>query len=166
MQDSSQDFTSEATPGQFDIIPDGYELTEWDPNYPNDVYDPFTKAIARSLATGCLVSYHGLTGDLTQVNFSSIRSGTLDEREMWKMVQGWYIQAAKEPVFEWWLARALINDADLKLLPYSKFDKFNSPSVFRATLGLGRPAQRCPGRERVGRAWYEIAGADHSRARP
>lgn len=128
--DASQDFTSEATPGQFDIIPDGYELTEWDPNYPNDVYDPFTKAIARSLATGCLVSYHGLTGDLTQVNFSSIRSGTLDEREMWKMVQGWYIQAAKEPIFEWWLARAMINDSDLRKLPYAKFDKFNAPVFF------------------------------------
>jgi lambda family phage portal protein len=127
---ASQDFTSEATPGQFDIIPDGYELTEWDPNYPNDVYDPFTKAIARALATGCLVSYHGLTGDLTQVNFSSIRSGTIDEREMWKMVQGWYIQAAKEPIFEYWLARAMMNDADLRQLPYAKFDKFNSPVYF------------------------------------
>ncbi len=122
-----QDFVSEAAPGQFDVIPDGYELKDWNPDYPNAVYDPFTKAIARTLATGLLVSYHGLTGDLTQVNFSSIRSGTLDEREMWKTVQGWYIESCKVPVFEWWLARALLYDADLRALPYAKFDKFNAP---------------------------------------
>jgi lambda family phage portal protein len=125
-----QEFTSEAAPGQFEVIPDGYELTEWDPNYPSDAYGPFTKAIARALATGCLVSYHGLTGDLTEVNFSSIRSGTLDEREMWKQMQGWFIQSCKEPVFEWWLARALVYDSDLKALPFAKFDKFNKPVFF------------------------------------
>ncbi|MCG2600564.1 MAG: phage portal protein [Achromobacter sp.] len=125
-----QDFTSEAAPGQFDVIPDGYELQEWDPEYPHAVYDPFVKAIARTLSTGLLVSYHGLTGDLTQVNFSSIRSGTLDEREMWKQLQGWYIETVKEPVFSWWLAHALIADPALRRLPFAKFDKFNSPVFF------------------------------------
>lgn len=126
----NRDFTSEAAPGQFDVIPDGYELQEWNPDYPHAVYDPFVKAIARTLSTGLLVSYHGLTGDLTQVNFSSIRSGTLDEREMWKQLQGWYIETVKEPVFSWWLARALIADPALRRLPFAKFDKFNSPVFF------------------------------------
>jgi len=125
-----QDFISEAAPGQFDVIPDGYELTEWNPDYPHANYDPFVKAIARTIATGCLVSYHGLTGDLTQVNFSSIRSGTLDEREMWKQMQGWYIETFKVTVFEWWLSRAMLFDADLRRLPYSQFDKFNAPVFF------------------------------------
>ncbi len=128
--DGSQDFISEAAPGQFDVIPDGYELAEWDPDYPHANYDPFVKAISRSIATGCLVSYHGLTGDLTQVNFSSIRAGTLDEREMWKVLQGLYIESVKVPVYEWWLARALIYDRDLSRLPYSQFDKFNAPMFF------------------------------------
>lgn len=126
----SQEFTTAAEPGQFDVIPDGYELTEWDPDYPHANYDSFVKAVARALATGCLVSYHGLTGDLTDVNFSSIRSGTLDEREMWKHLQGWFIRSWKEPAFEWWLARAMLFDSDLKRLPYAKFDKFNAPAFF------------------------------------
>jgi lambda family phage portal protein len=128
--DQSQDFISEAAPGQFDVIPDGYELTEWDPDYPHANYDPFIKAVSRTIATGCLVSYHGLTGDLTQVNFSSIRAGTLDEREMWKQLQGWYIEAVKVPIYEWWLARALIFDPELRRLPFSQFDKFNAPMFF------------------------------------
>lgn len=121
------DFITEATPGEFGIIPDGYEFKDWSPEYPTATYDPFVKAIARALATGCLVSYHGLTGDLTQVNFSSIRAGTLDEREMWKQVQSFYIDSCKRPVFEWWLGRALVYDQDLRALPYAKFEKFNAP---------------------------------------
>jgi lambda family phage portal protein len=121
------DFITEAAPGSFDIIPEGYELTEWSPDYPNAVYDPFTKAVLRRISTGLLTSYHTLSGDLTDVNFSSIRSGTLDERELWKMLQGWYVSAAKEAIVEKWLARALLFDAELKRLPYAKFEKFNSP---------------------------------------
>jgi len=128
--DSGQDFISEAAPGQFDVIPDGYELAEWNPDYPHANYEPFVKALSRTIATGCLVSYHGLTGDLTQVNYSSIRAGTLDEREMWKQIQGWYIETVKVPVFEWWLARALIYDRDLRRLPFAQFDKFNAPTFF------------------------------------
>lgn len=123
------DFVSEATPGTFDIVPDGYELKEYDPTYPNEVYDPFTKNVLRRLSTGLLVSYHGLSGDLSNVNFSSIRSGTLDEREMWKMLQAFYIES-KELVFGRWLARAMVKDADLRRLPYSQFDRFNMPVYF------------------------------------
>lgn len=137
----AQDFTSEASPGQIDVVPEGYAFQGWDPDYPHAVYDPFVKAIARTLATGLLVSYHGLTGDLTQVNFSSIRSGTLDEREMWKQLQSWYIETVKVPVFEWWLARALVNDPALRLLPFAKFDKFNRPVFFARRWDWVDPAK-------------------------
>jgi len=125
--DGTSDFVNHVEPGQFEVIPDGYELQEWDPQYPSDVYDKFVKAVARRMAMGLLVSAPSLTGDLTDVNFSSIRAGTLDEREMWKVLQGWYIAACKERVFEAWLTRAMLTDVDLKGLPYGKFDKFNSP---------------------------------------
>ena len=125
-----QEFSREVTPGGIDVIPDGYEFQSWNPAYPSNTYDPFVKSIARALATGCLVSYHGMTGDLSEVNFSSIRQGELSEREMWKAVQGWFIDALKAPVFTWWLARALATDVDLKSLPYTKFDKFNAAVFF------------------------------------
>lgn len=79
------------------------------------------------IATGLLVSYHGLTGDLTQVSFSSIRAGTLDDREVWKVLQDGFIACVKKPVFSWWLARAMVYDSALKTLPFAKFDKFNAP---------------------------------------
>lgn len=128
--DGEQDepvFTTEVTPGQFDVIPPGYDFQEFNPDYPSAVYDPFTTAVVRKMAVGTgLVSHHSISGDLTDVNFSSIRSGTLDEREAWKVLQGLFIQF-KIQIFEFWLARAMVNDADLRSLPYAKFDKFNAP---------------------------------------
>jgi lambda family phage portal protein len=120
------DFVTEAAPGTFDIVPDGYELKEYNPTYPNELYDPFVKAVLRRQSVAFGVSYHSLSGDLTSVSFSSIRSGTLDEREMWKMLQGLYIEF-KEQIVGWWLARAMLFDAELIRLPFTKFDKFNCP---------------------------------------
>jgi lambda family phage portal protein len=54
------------------------------------------------------VLYNNLANDLEHVNFSSIRQGTLDEREHWKEMQQWLIETLIEPVFETWLPRALL----------------------------------------------------------
>lgn len=125
--DGAGDFITEATPGEFSILPDGYSFEEWNPSYPSENYGPFTKTVQRRMAVGWGVSAHSLTGDLTDVNFSSIRSGTLDEREVWKFVQGWYAAICKKNVFEFWLSRAMLRDPELIGLPYAKFDKFNAP---------------------------------------
>lgn len=127
--DGQPEFVQSAEPGSFEMLPDGWDLANWDPEYPNGIYEQFHKAVLRRTAAGTLVSYHSLSGDLTDVNFSSIRSGTLDEREMWKTIQGWYAGTAKVWIFEQWLARALINDSALieAKLPFAKFEKFNAP---------------------------------------
>jgi lambda family phage portal protein len=124
---SGNDFITEVAPGTFDLIPDGYELASYNPQYPNEVFDPFTKAVARRLSTGLLTSYHSVTGDLTGVNYSSIRAGTLDDRDMWKLLQGWFIADFREALTTRWLARAMMFDPELKALPQDKFDKFNAP---------------------------------------
>ncbi len=121
------EFITSAEPGEFSVIPDGYQFENFNPDYPNGVYEPFSKSVQRRMSAGLLVSYHGLTGDLREVNFSSIRQGTLDEREIWMLLQSWYIETVKEPVFTWWLGHAMVRDAELSRLPPSKFDKFNRP---------------------------------------
>lgn len=125
--DESRDFITSAEPGEFAVLPDGYQFENFNPEYPNGVYEPFSKSVQRRMSTGLLVSYHGLTGDLRDVNFSSIRQGTLDEREIWMLLQSWYIESAKEANFSWWLGHAMLRDPDLQRLPQTKFDKFNAP---------------------------------------
>jgi len=55
------------------------------------------------------VSYNTLANDLEGVNFSSIRQGVLEDREVWKVLQAWMIDVFNKPIFDDWLRYALLN---------------------------------------------------------
>lgn len=54
------------------------QVTLTSPNHPNAVYDPFVRVGLRNIAAVAGLSYEQLTGDLSQVNYASIRAGLLD----------------------------------------------------------------------------------------
>jgi lambda family phage portal protein len=115
--------------GSIDILPRGAKIAQFDPNYPSDAYGPFVLAALRGVSTGFGVEYHSLTGDLSQVNFSSIRAGTLQEHDMWKILQGWAIESLSQDLYADWLMMALLSPfKPLSYLPAGKYDKFNSPT--------------------------------------
>lgn len=95
-------------PGEMGILPQGARVEKWDPQYPNGEYAIFVKNQLRGIAAGLGVAYNNLAQDLEGVNFSSIRQGTLDERETWKDLQAFIIEEFLQPVFEAWLPRALL----------------------------------------------------------
>jgi capsid protein len=78
------------------------ELKEWSPNYPTGEFLPFHKAMLRSMAAGMGVLYNNLASDLEGVNFSSIRQGTLDEREHWKELQQWLVNFSRACLTHGW----------------------------------------------------------------
>jgi len=127
-EDENQVPFTEADPGQFGVLPEGVHFEKFDPDYPHAMYDTFTKAAKRDIGSGLNVSYHSLANDLEGVNFSSIRSGTLEERDEWMMVQGWFISQFLEPVYEGWLRSALLKGAIVmpngSALPAAKLQKF------------------------------------------
>lgn len=92
--------TIDAEPLSFHELPEGAELAEWSPNYPTGEFAVFHKAMLRGAAAGMGVLYNNMAGDLEGVNFSSIRQGTLDEREHWKELQSWLIENACIPVYK------------------------------------------------------------------
>lgn len=104
----AENFEMDGDPGSFPVLPEGAELKEWNPQYPSGEFATFNKAMLRGIASGLGVSYNNLANDLEGVNFSSIRQGTLDEREHWKELQEWLIETLCQPVFEAWLPRALL----------------------------------------------------------
>ena len=108
-EDEQRDFHMEASPGEFGSLPDGAELVQWNPQFPSNDFALFNKAMLRGIAAGFGVLYNNLANDLENVNFSSIRQGTLDEREHWKEMQEWLIEELIEPVFEAWLPHALLS---------------------------------------------------------
>lgn len=119
-----------SAPGSFDVLPEGYDMRAFDSKYPNEAFEPFTKAVLRRVAGAFDVSYPSLGNDLTDVNFSSIRAGVLEERDAWMEIQNWFIDAFVEPVYRAWFNKAMLAGAitmpNGSPLPLSKVDKFRA----------------------------------------
>ncbi|WP_417842018.1 phage portal protein [Terasakiella sp.] len=107
-KDDDEEVFIESEAGTFQELPAGLRFKEWNPQYPSGEFAVFQKAMLRGTAAGFGVAYNNLANDLEGVNFSSIRQGTLDEREHWKMLQEWLIEGFYARVFDQWLPRALL----------------------------------------------------------
>jgi lambda family phage portal protein len=125
--DGGQNITV-SQPGTYDTLPTGTSFTPHESKYPNEVFGPFVKTTLQRIASGWRVAYHSLANDLEGVSYSSIRSGSLEERDRWAADQEWFITAFMEPVFQQWLQIALLNGAitmpNGSALPAAKIDKF------------------------------------------
>lgn len=93
-------------PGTLQQLPRGWQFQEFNPQGPTSVFAVYCKQILRGIAAGLGIGYNLLTGDLEGVNYSSLRSAALDERDEWKALQTWLIGSFHEPVYEAWLATA------------------------------------------------------------
>lgn len=127
-EDDQGNFTTMAEPGTFDVIPQGYTFEQYNPEYPTQNYDSFVKSCLRGIASGLGIAYNTLANDLEGVNFSSIRSGTLSERENYMVMQNWMAETFLRPMFLDWLESALLKGACVmpngSALPAGKLSKF------------------------------------------
>jgi lambda family phage portal protein len=113
----------EMEPGMMMRLGPGETLKEFNPTQPTALYDPFEKAVLRSISIGTGYTYVQFTGDLSGVNYSSMRAGALEDREEHKYLQSLMITHFAEPVFEGWLPPALATG--VIPLPLTKIDKFS-----------------------------------------
>jgi lambda family phage portal protein len=110
---------TEVAPGQILELPEGYTVHDFDPKKPMD--GSFSKRMLRKIATSLGVNYNTLTSDLEGVNFSSIRAGTVEEREIWKLIQGWLADHFYQDIFEKWLM------FNMNLVPVTALDQVMYP---------------------------------------
>ena len=75
--DDESDLGEKMSPGLIEHLPPGKSIEFADPPDPQN-YKEFTSAHLRGIAAGLGISYEGLTGDLTEVNFSSARMGWIE----------------------------------------------------------------------------------------
>ena len=101
----------EASPGTVEMLPPGMEFVEWKLEHPSNAFPTFVQAVLRQIATGLGVSYNALANDLVGVNYSSIRSGLLIERDQWRRNQAWFAESFLQPMFDHWLPTALLSGA-------------------------------------------------------
>lgn len=101
--DGTTDTLDDFEPSSFDELPEGMTFIPYNPNHPNQAFEGFVGKSLIGIAAGGQVSYATLTGDLTGANYSSLRSGKLEEQENWKKIQRFQIDRFVRPVFNAWL---------------------------------------------------------------
>ena len=102
-------YTIDANPGVIETLPPGMDFKEWNPDHPANAFPMFVKSMLRFIAGAMGVSYNALASDLEGVNYSSMRSGLLIERDQWKMCQSMMKEDFLQPIFENWLSMALLS---------------------------------------------------------
>ena len=113
---------SEVSPGKIIVGKKGWSFKSFTPTQPVSAFADFVKAIWRSIANGLSVSYNDFANDLENVSFSSLRGGTLSERDGWMIDQAFLVESFCEVVYVRWLKMFLLSG--LTTLPFGKFVKF------------------------------------------
>lgn len=101
----------ELEPGIVQTLNPGQEFNFASPNRPNPNMDPFMRMMLREVAAGCGPSYESLSRDYSQSNYSSSRLALLDDRDMWKVMQKWFIRSFRLPLHREWLRQAVLSRA-------------------------------------------------------
>lgn len=105
------------------------------PNRPNPNFEAFMRAMLREAAAGSMVTYEGISGDLSQSNFSSSRMGQMDARDQWRAIQQWFIRAFRCELHRTWVRQAVLARAipAIDVLEYA-----NNPTKFEAVAFKAR----------------------------
>ena len=124
-KDESGNLINEVAPGKFEQLPAGWDFKKFDIDHPSTGFDDFVKQVLKGAASGLNVSYISLANDPSAANFSSMRHGALEDRDFWKMLQGWIIEHVLQDVFDDWLPLAIAS-GQIRL-PLTGKDRFNAP---------------------------------------
>ena len=96
--------------GSISSLPPGVDFTDWKTEYPRQEFEAFTKSMLRGAAVGFGVPYADLSGDLSDVNYSSMRQGALEIRANYRILQGLLIEYQMGPLFLEWLVTQLMRE--------------------------------------------------------
>jgi lambda family phage portal protein len=95
-------------PGTWQTLLPGEDVAGFAPNTPNPVVDPFLRYMLRKMAVGVGVSYESLSRDYSQSNYSSSRMALLDDRDLYRMVQGFMCRNLRDDIHREFLDAAVL----------------------------------------------------------
>ncbi|MBB6589901.1 phage portal protein [Ralstonia solanacearum] len=99
-------------PGTLQILEPGEDIKFSDPADVGGSYGEFLRTQFRAVAAALGITYEQLTGDLTGVNYSSIRAGLLEFRRRCEMVQhSVLVHQMCRPVWAAWMKQAVLAGA-------------------------------------------------------
>jgi lambda family phage portal protein len=116
-------------PGTYHRLNPGEKLNALAPTSPNPALEPFMRHMLREVAAGAGVSYESLSRDYSQSNYSSSRLALLDDRDLWRYFQSWFICDFRKHIHREWLRSAVIVGAipEIAIREYA-----NDPMKFEA----------------------------------
>ena len=118
------------TPGSANMLPPGFNVSPYSPEYPRSEFESYMRTMLQFAAIGFSVPYADMSGDLSSVNYSSIRQGALEIRENYKMLQMVLVNKFLNPLFRRWLASSLLGSRIMvngKPLMIDKINQYNKP---------------------------------------
>lgn len=99
-------------PGTLQILEPGEDVKFSDPADVGGTYEAFLRTQFRAIAASIGITYEQLTGDLTGVNYSSIRAGLLEFRRRCEMLQhAVLVFQLCRPIWHAWLDAAVLSGA-------------------------------------------------------
>ena len=96
--------------GTASALPPGVDFSAWSPEYPNNEFEEFIKVMLRGASVGFSIPYSDISGDLSDVNYSSMRQGALEIRANYRILQGVLILYLMDPLFRDWLIEVLMTE--------------------------------------------------------
>jgi len=97
--------------GMIQQLNPGEKFAFHSPNRPNSALDPFMRFMLREVASGVGVSYESISRDYSQSNYSSSRLALLEDRDLWQVLQQWWVRSFRAPLHREWLELAVLSGA-------------------------------------------------------
>jgi lambda family phage portal protein len=94
----------------------------------------------KGIAVGFDVDYCTFASDLREVNYSSIRAGIQETREVWKVCQQFFIEHLHRDIYLSWLRAAMLTGALEGVLPRD-VDRLIEPKFLPRGWGYVNPQQ-------------------------
>lgn len=123
-KDSSTYLCQKSEPLQRYVLPPGWEFETKTPQHPNRELVAFKNSMIRDIACGLNLEYANFSNDWAGVSFSSVRVGTLAERDYWRVQQMQMIEQFATPIFYIWL-KSFLGLAASGTLKAADFDRLS-----------------------------------------
>jgi lambda family phage portal protein len=118
-------------PGTAKRLNPGEKMNAPSPNSPNPALDPFMRYMLREVAAGVGVSYESISRDYSQSNYSSSRLALLEDRDLWRFYQSWFVCDFRTKIHREWLQAAVLSRA-IRTIPVEQYAL--DPRKFEAVL--------------------------------
>lgn len=107
--DGAREYSIDA--GMIQQLNPGEKFSFHSPNRPNAALDPFMRFMLREVASGVGVSYESISRDYSQSNYSSSRLALLEDRDLWQVLQQWWVRSFRATLHREWLQLAVLKGA-------------------------------------------------------